>query len=81
MSDIKLCEHEVIEQIYLAMMSRLYDLTERGVIHTDWVGNIEEYGLGYEVAYSSGLSLDIIANSNSNTFLDLVSTGMFAWDI
>ena len=70
-----------IENVSPLLMERLKRLTEEGVIHTDWVDNIENYGLLWEVTLSSGLTGSDVLLLNDEDFLQKVNCGMVEWDI
>jgi len=73
--------NEKTEQVYQAMMHRLLHIEIANGWEHPWTTAIEEYGLGYEVAMSSGLTVELCRDLNDETFLGLVNVGMEEWDI
>lgn len=72
-----------VDEIYKAMMGRLtrIESTDGKPENTRWSNEINRWGLEYEVASSSGLSVQDCRELSDEDFLLHVDCGMLDWDI
>lgn len=63
------------------MMDRIRDIEIAYSWEAPWTDVINEWGLSYEVYWSSGLTPELIKNLSNEEFINKVSEGMLEWDI